>query len=251
VDGDRGRLEQVVVNLVINARDAMTGGGQLTVSVRNDESGEQPHARLTVTDTGIGMDAATRARVFEPFFTTKAPGKGTGLGLATVYAIVDQAGGRITVESEVGAGTEIAVMLPLAASGSEPAEHGDRPTVLVVEDEESLRRLVRRVLEADGKRVLDAGDGREALTVLEREDGAIDLLITDVVMPGMNGPELVEQIGLRWPGLRVIYSSGYADSRLAGRGFDEHAVDLLRKPFTVEQLRDRVAQALESDEPSP
>ena len=190
------------------------------------------------------MDDETRARVFEPFFTTKEPGKGTGLGLATVYGIVDQAGGQIAVESEVGAGTEISILLPMAAL-PQAAPEPPRPTVLIVEDETALRKLVRRVLEADGKRVLDAENGHAALAVLDREGGAVDLLINDVVMPGMNGPELVEEVGRRWPGLPVVYSSGYTDSRLAGRGFDETKVEILRKPYSVEELRQRVAQSLE------
>jgi PAS domain S-box-containing protein len=240
VEGDPGRLEQVLVNLVINARDAMQSGGQLTVTV----STAPPYAKLVVADTGSGMDAATRARVFEPFFTTKEPGKGTGLGLATVYGIVDQAGGRIAIDSEPGAGTEVAVLLPMASAPEEEPPPVRLPTVLIVEDEPTIRRLVKRVLEADGKRVLDAGDGHEALEILERENGAVDLLITDIVMPGMNGPELVEHVSARWPELRVVYSSGYTDSRLAGRGFDENAVDLLRKPYSVDELRARVAEML-------
>jgi len=241
LEGDPGRLEQVLVNLVINARDAMAGGGgTLAVTVET----EGPEALLRVRDSGIGMDEATKARVFEPFFTTKPPGKGTGLGLSTVYSIVDTAGGRITVESAPGEGTEFCVALPLSAPQLEPAPEPDRPTVLIVEDELALRKLVRRVLEADGKRVLDAADGHAALAVLEREGDAIDLLITDVVMPGMNGPELVERVAECWPGLRVIFSSGYTDSRLAGRGFDEDKVELLRKPYTVDELRRRVEQAL-------
>jgi CheY-like chemotaxis protein len=137
------------------------------------------------------------------------------------------------------------VLLPTIVEEPAPVEVR-RPTVLIVEDEAALRKLVRRVLEADGKRVLEAADGHEALAHLDREDGAIDLLITDIVMPGMNGPELVEQVSARWPHLRVVYSSGYTDSRLAGRGFDENAVDLLRKPYTVDDLRRRVAHELDA-----
>lgn len=241
VEGDPGRLEQVLVNLVINARDAMPGGGRLTVTVSTTD----PFATVIVADTGTGMDEATRARVFEPFFTTKEPGKGTGLGLATVYGIVEEAGGRIVIDSAPGAGTRVSVLLPMVAMPEE--EPPVRlPTVLIVEDETTIRRLVRRVLEADGKRVLDAADGSEALQILEREADSVDLLITDVVMPGMNGPELVAQVSLRWPDLRVVYSSGYTDSRLAGRGFDEDSVDLLRKPYSVDELRDRVTKVLES-----
>ncbi len=245
LDGDPGRLEQVLVNLVINARDAMQGGGRLTVSVSATTLAGAPHAALTVADTGAGMDPETLARVFEPYFTTKAPGKGTGLGLATVYGIVDQAGGTITIESEPGAGTQVSVLLPMVIA-PEVEDATRPPTILIVEDEVALRKLVRRVLEGDGKRVLDAADGRAALQVLEREGGAVDLLITDVVMPGMNGPELVEEVTRRWPDLRVVYSSGYTDSRLAGRGFDEDAVDLLRKPYTVDELRERVERALDT-----
>jgi PAS domain S-box-containing protein len=234
VEADPGRLEQVLVNLVINARDAMPAGGTLAVSVEARDR----RAALTVRDTGSGMDDHTRSRVFEPFFTTKPPGRGTGLGLATVYGIVDQAGGSIAIESTVGQGTEITVLLPMMVP--EPEESKRLPTVLIVEDEAALRKLVRRVLERDGKRVLEASNGNEAMVVLEREAEAIDLMITDVVMPGMSGPELVEHVSTRWPDLRVVFSSGYTDSRLAGRGLEESGVDILRKPYTVEDLRRRV-----------
>ena len=250
VEADAGQLEQVLVNLVINARDAMPAGGTLNVIVELRDIEGATFAALRVIDTGMGMDDATRSRVFEPFFTTKATGKGTGLGLATVYGIVDQAGGRILLDSVLKLGTEVTVLLPTGTPLVEDvASH--LPTILIVEDEAALRKLVRRVLEADGKRVLEACDGRQALSLIERENGAIDLLITDIVMPGMNGPELVEYVSARWPALRVVYSSGYTDSRLAGRGFDENAVDLLRKPYTVDDLRRRVAQELESGDTNP
>ncbi len=242
VEADPAQLEQVLMNLVINARDAMTGGGQLRVDVEAREG----QALLHVSDDGVGMPPEVRARVFEPFFTTKAPGKGTGLGLATVYGIVDEAGGRIQLESEPGAGTRVTVSLPQAAAGAPEADpEVEEPMVLVVEDETALRELVRRVLETDGRRVLEARNGREALELLERHAVHVELMITDVVMPEMGGPELVQHVTARWPHLRVIYSSGYTDSRLAGRGFDEDAVDLLRKPYTVGQLRERVAKALD------
>jgi CheY-like chemotaxis protein len=219
----------------------MPSGGRLGVDVEPG-AGE---AVLRVVDSGVGMPPEVRERVFEPFFTTKAPGKGTGLGLATVYGIVDQAGGRIEIESEPGAGTEVTVRLPYASGGEEQAgAEPEGPSVLVVEDEAALRQLVRRVLETDGRRVIEARNGRDALAVLERYEGRVALMITDVVMPEMGGPELVQLATSRWPQLKVIYSSGYADSRLAGRGFDEAAVDLLRKPYTVDQLRERVARAL-------
>jgi two-component system cell cycle sensor histidine kinase/response regulator CckA len=247
VEGDPGRLEQALVNLVINARDAMPAGGTLNVIVETTSTLDGARfATLRVIDTGTGMDEQTRSRVFEPFFTTKAKGRGTGLGLSTVYGVVDQAGGQIAIDSEPGKGTEVKIMLPMAPE-TEPEPESRLPTVLIVEDEEALRRLVRRVLEADGKRVLEAADGRAALAILDREGGEIDLLITDVVMPGMSGPELVEHVTERWPDLRIVYSSGYTDSRLAGRGFDEDSADLLRKPYTVDELRRRVAQELGAD----
>ena len=253
VEADAAQLEQVIVNLVVNARDAMPTGGAMRIVVTDDpgSTGDEtsgPWGVITVSDTGTGMAPEVRERVFEPFFTTKELGAGTGLGLATVYGIVDRAGGTIAIESEVGRGTDVEVRLRMAHATLElPAvepEEPPRPQVLVVEDERAVRTLICRVLDGDGWAVLQAGDGREALGVLDEHHGAIDLLITDIVMPGISGPELVSRIAERLPNLPVIYTSGYTDSRLAGRRFDEQAVDLLRKPFLPDDLRRRARAAI-------
>ena len=186
------------------------------------------------------MSEATVARIFEPFFTTKPHGKGTGLGLATVYAIVEQAGGRISVESEEGRGAEFTVALPAAVAPAQTERAV--ATILLAEDEPALRKLARLVLEQDKYRVLEAGSGRDALEVSAQYPGTIDLVLTDVVMPGMGGPELVAQLTSARPGLGVIYMSGYTDSRIGGR---DERVALLRKPFDPEQLKELVRVTLE------
>ncbi len=239
VEADRAQLEQVLVNLVINARDAMSGNGRIVVELdRRAGSGI-----VRVIDSGEGMPPEVQSRVFEPFFTTKPQGEGTGLGLATVYGIVDHAGGRIEIESELGTGTVVTVVLPVAET-DDVGNGTEGGVVLVVEDELALRQLVTRVLEREGLRVVSARNGREALDLLQRLGGQIRLLLTDVVMPEMGGPELVAHVAARWPHISVIYSSGYTDSCLAGRGVNQDAVELLRKPYTIEQLRERVAQSL-------
>jgi PAS domain S-box-containing protein len=257
VEADPGQLEQILVNLVVNARDAISPGtGTIrietsTVDLDADRARtlgvrEGRSSTLVVADDGIGMSPATLSHIFEPFFTTKAPGKGTGLGLATVYGIVEQAGGSVSATSEPGRGSRFVMTLP-SADGS-PAREPERPmtrTILVVEDEPALRNLVRTVLEGEGYRVLEAGNGREALEVVERHDEHIDLLLTDVVMPELSGPELVAHLrGLR-PDTKVLYVSGYADSRLGLRGVAERSV--LRKPFSLDELADRVRGLLREE----
>lgn len=265
---DRGQLEQVVVNLVVNARDAMPGGGTVRLCTgleRSDDDDPSPAARecvtLAVADSGVGIDEQTRARIFEPFFTTKEQGKGTGLGLSTVYGIVKASGGDIVVESEVGSGTEFRLKFPriddVMASAPVESVASDSArgyeTVLVVEDEEPLRRLTRRILESRGYTVLDAANGDEAITLLASAPCRVDLLLTDVVMPGMSGRELVERLVPVYPWLRVLFMSGYTEDMMLQHRVSELGITLVEKPFTRDDLAlavrntlDRTSQPAES-----
>ena len=268
VKADLGQIEQVVVNLAVNARDAMPDGGRLLVRTANvdldarrcarlDGLTAGPHVLLEIRDTGSGMDAATAQRVFEPFFTTKEKGKGTGLGLSTVYGIVKQSRGDIVVQSELGRGTAIAIYLPRHDDTPPPPRvvlqvearaHGTE-TILVVEDEAALRKVTARALEAKGFRVLVAASGAEAMPLVERHEGEIDLLLTDVIMPGMSGPAVAEQVRLVRPAIRVLYMSGYTDDAVAGHGVLRADIRLLRKPFAHTDLVRTVREVL--DEPAP
>ena len=245
---DPGHLSQVLMNLSVNARDAMPRGGTLVIRTVNVDN----HVCLCVSDTGVGMPADVVARVFEPFFTSKGVGKGTGLGLAVVHGIVEQSGGRIDVESEPGRGTTFSIYLPasgLAEPSSvevvEPAAREGHESILLVEDEASLRQLAARALRARGFKVLLAADGAEALRVLEAHPEPLDLLVTDVVMPNMDGRELADRLRARMPGLKVLFLSGYMDDALLRRGvFDAHET-LLQKPFTPSSLAQRVCEVLD------
>jgi PAS domain S-box-containing protein len=262
---DPGQLEQVIMNLVVNARDAMPEGGTLTIETTNETIGEHggPHrtpvvagdyARLVVRDTGHGMDAATRERIFEPFFTTKEPGRGTGLGLSTAYGIVRQSGGYIWCDSEPGGGCEFTIALPRLEEATRalppraephaamPAGRGSG-TVLVVEDEDAVRRLTRRILEEEGYTVLEACNGSEALRAAQ-ERTSLDLVVTDVVMPEMSGRMLAARLAAVRPGLRVLYVSGYTGDDITRRGLDEPGIDLLQKPFAAAQLVQRVREVM-------
>jgi hypothetical protein len=263
---DRTELEQIVMNLIINASDALRDGGTLTVKARAVAREAYPGVQtvetrdlvcLTVSDTGDGMTPEVRERVFEPFFTTKGT-KATGMGLATVYSIVTLAGGLIEIDTEPGAGTAFRIVLPgvAAIEPSEPPEpaqmssvratedeQADRPTVLVVEDEPSLQRLVALMLEEHGYTVLLAANGSEALELADRHDGPVELLLTDVVMPGMTGPELAKRLrGIR-PGIKILYMSGYNDSRLASHQVEQGDFGVLVKPFTPNELLTSVGAA--------
>ncbi len=259
---DPGQLEQIVMNLVVNARDAMPQGGKVRIVTTNatlDEPAlrDLPFARpgsyvvLTVSDTGIGMDAATQEHIFEPFFTTKDQGKGTGLGLATVYAVAKQAGGFVGVESALGAGASFTVFLP--AIDAPPAQveaerTGDLPrgteTVLLVEDATAVRSVIRQVLERLGYTVLDAADGQLALEVAARHHGPIDLVITDIVMPALGGRELAERLRKVRPDIRILYTSGYTDDAIVNSGVLDAEFVFMQKPFTPEALAAKVREAL-------
>jgi two-component system cell cycle sensor histidine kinase/response regulator CckA len=249
---DRGQFEQVLMNLAINARDAMPGGGRLSIRTSRQSDAAQTYACLEVVDTGKGMTKDVADRAFEPFFTTKPAGHGTGLGLATVYGIVERAGGSIVVSSEPGHGTTFRIMLPAVddeVTGSAPeeplraTEGGGHETVLVVEDEDGVRELTRRMLSANGYVVLTAASAPEAIEMLERSGARIDLLLTDVVMPGMSGKDLAERLKAARPGLRTIFMSGYAGDIVASRGALEEGDAFLEKPFTRERLLEHVRAA--------
>jgi len=262
---DPNQIEQVVMNLAINARDAMPDGGTVTIETRNatlDDTYAAQHVSvipgdyimLAVTDTGCGMDEPTKSRIFEPFFTTKPVGRGTGLGLSTVYGIVKQSGGNIWLYSEPGKGTTFKIYLPAVAVPPEdigtvaPAEAVGRGggTVLVVEDDEQLRRLTHRALAGQGYTVLEADRGSTALDIARRHTGQIDLLLTDVIMPDMNGRKLAETIRAARPGLRVLYMSGYPDGAIASHGMLEPGVAYLAKPFTTQAITRKVREVLEA-----
>ncbi|HEY7612307.1 MAG TPA: PAS domain S-box protein [Gemmatimonadales bacterium] len=265
---DPGQLEQVITNLAVNARDAMPSGGTLTIRTADVDAanvpGQSPESmplvgplvELTVRDDGVGMDERTLARLFEPFFTTKELGRGTGLGLATVYGIVRQSGGHIRVNSRLHHGSTFTVYLPRVEGAGERAEElpgwNDEPgaagTVLVVEDEVSVRRLACRVLRARGYRVLEASDGREALRLLHQHEAPVDLVVTDIIMPGLSGPALVERLLLEEPDVKVLYITGYSEEAIRQQGVLPAGGALLEKPFTAHQLADRVRGILADTE---
>jgi len=266
VRADPGQVEQVIVNLVVNARDAMPRGGKVTIETRNidfDDSYVRAHSYvrpgehvcLSVSDTGTGMDAQTRSRIFEPFFTTKGPAKGTGLGLSTVYGIVKQSDGSIEADSEPGRGTSFKIYLPRVFGAEEraapqarrPAPNGSE-TVLLVEDEEAVRRLARLVLEKRGYAVLEAGSAEDAQSIVASRAGAIDLLLTDSIMPGMSGPALAQQLRSQRPGLKVLFMSGYTDDAIVRHGLLGVTEAFLQKPFTPDSLARKVREVLDAKE---
>jgi signal transduction histidine kinase/ActR/RegA family two-component response regulator len=265
VKADPGQIEQVILNLAVNARDAMSHGGKLTIETANVELDEAyarehltakpgPHVMLAVSDTGCGMDAETQSHIFDPFFTTKELGRGTGIGLATVYGIVKQSGAWIWVYSEVGKGSTFKIYLPRV----DEQEKADRPpkalvgihrgseTVLVVEDNESLRQLTCEFLVSTGYTVLFAQDGSEAVRLAEQHTGLIHLLLTDVVMPGMSGHELAQRLAILRPDIRSLYVSGYTGDAILKQGVLEEGVSFLAKPFTRDALAQKVREVLEA-----
>jgi PAS domain S-box-containing protein len=270
VKADAGQIEQVIMNLVVNARDAMPQGGKITIETANvqwDENQCQTrpemkagrYAMLAVSDNGCGMDEQTLARIFEPFFTTKGPGKGTGLGLATVYGIVKQSGGFIYVYSEPGLGAAFKVYLPLIEAedsapvpswqpGPNETGHG-RETILLVEDEAAVRELSRLALQTFGYTVLAAANGAEAIRMCEQHHGEIPLLVSDVVMPQMGGPQVAERLAALKPGLKVLYLSGYTDDTVVRHGVLQAETAFLQKPFMPAALAKKVREVL--DKPNP
>ncbi len=259
---DPGQLEQIIMNLAVNARDAMPRGGRLSMETANVEMDEgyvrgHPLARpghyvmLAVSDTGIGMDAATQARIFEPFFTTKEAGKGTGLGLATVYGIVRQSGGFIWVYSEPDHGTSFKIYLPRAdepvspAAAAAPQVVGGSETVLVVEDVAAVRAVTRQMLERHGYRVLEASNGATALSLAQQHQSAIHLLVTDVVMPEVSGRELADQLVQLRPDMKVLFMSGYTDDAIVRHGILQEGIAYLQKPFTPDTLARKVRVVLD------
>jgi CheY-like chemotaxis protein len=256
VRADRGRLGQVLMNLSVNAQDAMASGGTLTIEVTEEsipEAGGARHAVLAVRDTGVGMDEATRRSIFEPFFTTKERGHGTGLGLATVYGIVKQHGGDVEVSSAPGAGSVFRVSLPLdtgpAALPVAPAplepERGGTETILLAEDDESVRSLTRTLLEQAGYRVMCCRNGDESLARAREHPEAIDLLLTDVVMPDMTGKDLADRIAAERPEIEVLFTSGYTDDIIAEHGILDAATRFIPKPFDGRGLRRKVREVLD------
>jgi CheY-like chemotaxis protein len=271
VKADPGQIEQVIMNLAVNARDAMPHGGKLTIETDNvtlDANYARFHApvkpgdyvMLAISDTGVGMDADTQAHIFEPFYTTKGL-KGTGLGLSTVYGIVKQSEGYIWLYSEAGKGTSFKIYLPrFSATGealaTQPAlaAEADQPspgheTILLVEDEENLRRLARQYLENQGYNVIDAPDGSTAIQISQAHKGPIHLLLTDVIMPGMNGRELANKVSPTRPEMRVLYMSGYTENHIGHNGTLDEGITLLQKPFTLPALKAKVREMLDTPLP--
>ena len=265
VKADASQIEQVIVNLVLNARDAMPGGGDILIETDNvDLSAERldteglsldpgRYVMLAISDTGVGMDDQTRAHAFEPFFTTKAKGKGTGLGLATVYGIVDQSGGAIAVDSAPGRGTTFRIYLPVTNAAPVPERQQAAPldtegteSLLLVEDSDAIREISARALRRRGYTVFEARNAEEALDWMSKSTRRPDLLITDVIMPGLSGPNLAARLQQQNPRLRVLYMSGYTDDATEVNGMFWGGVPLLQKPFTPAQLAERVRMALDA-----
>lgn len=264
VRADAGQLEQVIINLAVNARDAMSEGGKLSIRTGNVEVARSSrlhadvrpgsYVRLTVADTGKGMDAEIMVHLFEPFYTSKETGKGTGLGLSTVYGIVKQSGGEVVVESKPGRGATFTIYLPritepaltAPSPGAEPAVRSGTETILLVEDELGVRQLVCEMLQRLGYQILQASGGAEALRLFEQHQGSIDLLITDVIMPQMSGRELAQRLKVLQPSLKVLYISGYTDDMLAHHGVLESNVFLLQKPFAPDELAKKLREVLDA-----
>jgi CheY-like chemotaxis protein len=259
IEFDRGQLSQIIMNLTVNARDAMPGGGKLTIETANtflgpEDAGQHvgilpgAYVMLSVTDTGVGIPPEARDHIFEPFFTTKEVGKGTGLGLATVYGIVQQSGGGIFVYSEPGHGTTFKIYIPRVAGVADDTETEvsspevalGSETVLLVEDEDIVRALSRQALESYGYSVIEAKDGVEALEIIKSSTEHIDLLFTDVIMPRMGGRELVEKVLEVAPNLPVLYASGYTDDAIVRHGVLDNSANFIQKPYTLDDLARKV-----------
>jgi CheY-like chemotaxis protein len=263
VEADPGQIEQVLLNLAVNARDAMPDRGRLTIETANIELNAEfvrthrtvepgSYVMIIVSDTGEGMSPEVQARIFEPFFTTKEQGKGTGLGLSTVYGIIQQSGGSICVQSEPGHGTTFKIYLPraheLAAAAESGVEETNKPggneTVLLVEDEDAVRHMAQEILQSNGYCVLDASNGNEAVRVSAEHKGTIDLMVTDVVMPQLGGRELAEKLFVTRPEMRVLYMSGYTDDAIVHHGVVDGRASFLEKPFTSDALARKIREVL-------
>src|SRR5215470_12132391 len=264
VRADPGQIEQVILNLIVNSRDAMPDGGKLWIETRNvevtasfssDQSSIKPgsYMLLSVTDTGVGISPDTLPHIFEPFYTTKESSRGTGLGLSTVYGIVKQSGGHITVTSELGKGTTFKVYLPRVEEAPqglqkvervEPTTDGGGETILLVEDEPAVRELARTVLSEQGYKVIEAQNSEDAVRLAGRHRSEIHLLLTDVVMPGMSGRDLANHLTALHPYLRVLYMSGYTNNVFEENGTVEEGLSFLQKPFTPQALTQRVRETL-------
>ncbi|NNF99951.1 MAG: PAS domain S-box protein [Desulfobacteraceae bacterium] len=270
VRGDIGQLEQVIMNLAVNAQDAMPDGGELTIETAQSELDESnavrhegvtpgPYVMIAISDTGHGMDEETLNLIFEPFFTTKGVDKGTGLGLATTYGIIKQHGGNIRVYSEPGRGATFKVYLPFSAEPSEdiipadktPADMSGTETILLVEDNDQVRKMACAILKREGYTVLPASGGQEAIDLMESHDGAVHLILTDVVMPEMNGRQLFEDISGRYPDVKALYMSGYTDDVILHRGLMDPDVQFIQKPFAVKSLTAKVREVLDQCSKGP
>jgi nitrogen-specific signal transduction histidine kinase/CheY-like chemotaxis protein len=260
ITADRGQVEQVLLNLCVNARDAMPDGGALSIKTANvsaldlsptPDAPSRDLVMLFVSDTGHGMDEETRAHIFEPFFTTKPEGKGTGLGLSTVYGIVKQSGAAITVDSGIGRGTSFRILFPrtdaeLSAPQLIPRSREGTETLLLVEDERSVRELADRILSDRGYKVTPCSDGKEALRAFASAPGEIDIVVTDLIMPGMSGRELVQALRQIRPGVAALYVSGYTEDEIIRRGLHDPNVAFLQKPFTADELTNKVRAVLDA-----
>jgi CheY-like chemotaxis protein len=264
INADPSQIEQVLINLVVNARDAMPNGGTIIIETANVELDQAysdmhiavnpgPYIMLAVSDTGTGMDAETVKHMFEPFFTTKELGRGTGLGLSTIYGIVKQSGGNIWVYSELGKGTTFKIYLPLADNDQAKSSASKQPqkavttaneTILLVEDEEIVRKLTGEILKATGYKVLLAKNGQEAIEICQAYGGTIDLMLTDVVMPGMNGKMVADNLKPFRPEMQVLFMSGYTDDSIIHHGVLDPGTNFLDKPFTVDALTSKVSETL-------
>lgn len=265
VEADPGQIEQVIMNLAVNARDAMPTGGKLTIETANVDLDETyagkhvavkpgPYVMMAISDSGKGMDEETRSNIFEPFFTTKEKGRGTGLGLSTIYGIVKQSGGNIWVYSEPEKGTTFKIYLPRVEKVAETAEKvkataeslTGSETIMVVEDDKMVRDMAKSILQQYGYSILDAQDGKEAIRVSKKYEGPIQLMLTDVVMPGISGRVLAERLAVQRPKMKVLYMSGYTDNAIVRHGVLDKEVILIQKPFTVEALAKKVREVLDS-----
>jgi CheY-like chemotaxis protein len=268
VQADAGQIEQVIMNMVVNARDAMPNGGKLTLETANvsfdaesirryPELKSGGYVMLAITDTGAGMSEEVRERLFEPFFSTKGVGQGTGLGLSTCYGIIKQSGGHISVYSELGRGTTFKIYLPQIEPQTKiPVQHIDSPdlprgteTILLVDDDPALREMAATLLRRLGYTVLTAANGIEALNLQQRDTGHIDLLFTDVVMPQMSGQELADRVRALYPKTRILFTSAYTENAIVHQGVLDKGVVLLQKPFTLSALANKLREVLDQEKP--